>query len=415
MQSVVTEPVGGPQSFILNFANVGDGFPAWGTSLYTRDRLLSNFWPTEPLLAGAMFSTIARYISYPWSIIGNERTATQTRDMLLMSEHGQGWEALWARTLIDLFSQDNGAFIEILRTDDDPRAPTVALNNLDSSRCLRTGNRQEPVIYYDINGASHKLKWYQVIDYTEFPTPKTNLRGIQICAVSRLLGAAHAIKSLLTYKDEKISGRFIRAIHFVGNVSIKQMYESMEAHQFDATSQGLQSFIQPLIVGALDPSSPVSKATIEMASLPDGFNAEEEFRLYIIMMANAFGEDYQDFAPLPGGNLGSAHQSELLHLKSKGKGPALFVSKLTHMLNANGVIPRTVKFQFGEQDLTLSGEQQQLRTQRAAERAARIASTEITPEVARQLALDAGDLDREYLEMMGETNATPKVIVTSNK
>ena len=47
------------------------------------------------------------------------------------------------------------------------------------------------------------------------------------------------------------------------------------------------------------------------------------------------------------------------------------------------------------------------RARRAKTRAERIQSQEITPEVARQIAHDDGDLDENYLQMMQEVDATP--------
>jgi len=54
----------------------------------------------------------------------------------------------------------------------------------------------------------------------------------------------------------------------------------------------------------------------------------------------------------------------------------------------------------------------ELSKMRAEERKARIESGEITPEVARQIAVDSGDLAQEVFEAMGGTDVTPPSRVT---
>jgi hypothetical protein len=134
---------------------------------------------------------------------------------------------------------------------------------------------------------------------------------------------------------------------------------------------------------------------------------------YINAMALAFGSDYQDLAPLPGGNLGSSQQSKVLHMKSRGKGPAMFMSMMEQLMNFHGLMPNNVKFKFGEQDTAADMERAQLGLMRAKMRAEMIKSGEITPEIARQMALDSGDLDEALLAAMGEQNVTPDIVVPS--
>ena len=80
---------------------------------------------------------------------------------------------------------------------------------------------------------------------------------------------------------------------------------------------------------------------------------EEEWRRKwdIAVLALAFLVDYQEFAPLPGGNLGTSAQSQVLHMKSRGKGPGLFMKLFAHFMNFGGVLPRSVTFEWDEQDV----------------------------------------------------------------
>lgn len=413
VQSVVQQPpdqLGG--SFVISFANAYDQFPIWGTATFARDRQLRQFWITEPMLCSAVFSTVSKYTAFGWNVQGPKRQATAIRTMLHNSEHGKGWNALNMKVLIDLFTQDNGAFIEMIRREDSETSPVVALNHLDSARCFRTGRWDYPVVYRDIYGFLHKMAWYQVIPLEEFPSPIEEKFNVQYCTVTRLLAAAKILRNIQIYKDEKVSGRYTRALHLVSGVNTQQVRDAIETQQLSANTV---QYLQPVIIGSINPTANVSATTIDMASLPDGFDEETTMRWYINQLALAFGADYQDFAPLPGGNLGSAHQAQVLHLKSRGKGPALYMSLLEHIFNFHGVMPRTVNFAFGEQDVALDTELENLRQTRATTLSTLVAGGIYTVGVAQQILLDAGDLDEKYLSMLGATNATPEVIVSSSQ
>lgn len=419
MQSVVQENTWGGAAvndldFVMYYAQKADEFGRWGASPRARDRQLRAFWPTESLLASTMFTTVARYAAFGWALNGPKATVDRYAEVLNLAQFGMGWENFVIRFLIDLFSQDNGAFIEIVRLEDDEASPCVGINHLDSARCIPTGIRKQPVDYIDIHGQIHHMKAYQVLHVTEMPSPIESARGMQYCAVTRLLQAAKIMQSLSTYKHEKVSGRRHHQIHIVNGIHRKTLLDAMTQHEQEANAEGLTRYIQPLIVPTLDPTSNVGLASIDLASLPDNFDEDTAFKWYIAQLALAFGADYQDFAPLPGGNLGTAQQSEVLHLKGRGKGPALFMQMLEHLFAYQGVLPRNVHFSYGDQDVAESASAAEAKKRRAETREIQIRSGEITPQVARQIALDQGDLNENYLKLMNEANATPDVIVSSS-
>lgn len=414
MQSVVQQSphLAEQASFVISFANAYDSFPQWGTSIYARDRQLRQFWITEPMLASAVFSTASKYCAFGWNVEGPRRAAAAVRTMLHDCEHGKGWNTMNMKVLVDLFTQDNGAFLEIVRREDSESSPVVQLNHLDSARCFRTGRWDYPVVYRDLNFKLHKLAWYQVASIEEFPSPVEEKFNLQYCTITRMLAAAKILRNIEIYKDEKVSGKYTRAIHLVSGVPTSAVRDAIAAQQLESTTM---QYLQPVIVGSINPTANVSATTIDMASLPDGFDEETTMRWYINQLALAFGADYQDFAPLPGGNLGSAHQAQVLHLKSRGKGPALYMSMLEHLFNFHGIMPRTVQFSFGEQDVALDAELEDLRQKRATTLSTLVASGVYTPQVARQILHDSGDLDEKYLGMFGEENTTPDVILSSSR
>jgi hypothetical protein len=165
-----------------------------------------------------------------------------------------------------------------------------------------------------------------------------------------------------------------------------------------------------VVVGSIDPQARASVATINLAQLPDGYDEEKALRDYITTMAMAFGGDYQDLAPLPSGQGGSA-QADVLAVKARSKGPKLFMSMLSTILNYR-VLPAGLTLTFGEQDASADLDRIKLSVMRAEERAMRIKSGEISPEVARMLAVEAGDLDERFLaELTGYVPAETQAVL----
>jgi len=123
-----------------------------------------------------------RYAAFGWTVEGGPRTAGYVRQVLHSVERGQGWIPFIQKVLTDLFTQDNGAFIEVVRSiPDDPLSPVVSLNHLDAARCTRTGMSDTPVYYRDLYGSLHAMRYYEVITLEEMPSPHEDYHNQQYC------------------------------------------------------------------------------------------------------------------------------------------------------------------------------------------------------------------------------------------
>lgn len=404
------QPGGGVGNLVISVASAADAITPWGSAPRGRDQQLRAFWPTEPYFASGLFTTVAQYAAFPYSLEGPPRMVRVAQNMLSAVEFGGGWEALITPFLTDMFTQDNGAFMEIVRTDDEPGAPVVSLNHLDSCQCRRTGQKDTPVVYTDSRGREHTLKWYNVVAYSEMPSPVESMYGVGYSVLTRVLRSAQIMRDISIVKQEKASGRFTRQVHLVGGVQTRIIEDAMAQKQNEASAAGFLRYIQPLIVASLDPTSRVTKETIDLASVPDDWDEQKSMEAYITLMAMAFGGDYQNFAPLPGGGLGSSSQSKVLNMKSRGKGPGLFMRRIERLFNFHGLLPRTVTFKYGEQDIAQQIEHTELSRSVALELEILIRAGVITTEVARQMYVDKGLMDERYLVMMREENATENII-----
>lgn len=407
---------GAGTSLVIELATVADNFTVWGSNPYRRDRELRAFWPTEPILASALYSIVIRNAAFSWTLEGPPSTVEAVQRVLHSADLGHGWQSFIIKLSTDLFSQDNGAFIEIIRQSDSPTSPVLGLGHLDAGRCRRTGDPDEPINYVDRKGVIHRMKWYQVSMLAEFPSPIESMNGMQLCAVSRVLRAAQYLRDVSVYQIEKVSGDNPTAIHLVSGVPTSQITDAMEQHKLNQAQKGMTRWIVPLVLASLDPTATVTAAQIDLKSLPDGFETEVAMKWYINQLALGFGADYQDFAPLPGGNLGSSSQSMILHQKSKGKGPASFMKMLEYAFNFQGLIPSNVTFEYDEQDLVGEVEEAELAAIRGETLDEHVASGILTPEAARQIMLDEGLISQELFDSLQEgSDLTPDIIAQDNE
>lgn len=392
-----TTPPSIETSLLMMVANAADEFTPWGVRPKERDKQLRDFFPTESMFSSALGIVCARNAAFSWALEGPDLTLQQVATMLEGVNQGRGWEDFVTRVSIDLYTQDAGAFVEIVRGGDAPASPIISFNHLDAYRCHPTGVPEAPVLYQDRRNKWHLLKWWNVHQITEMPTPIEGLYGLQYCALTNLLLAAQIIKNISIYKYEKTGGRHNRAIHFVSGIASKQINAVIEQYAQYANAQGLQRYVNPIVVGSVDPKNTISTATLELASLPDHFNEETNFKHYVSQVAMAFKSDYQEFAPLPGGNLGTSTQSEVLHMKSRGKGPAIFMNLISHMMNV-AILPANVLFKFEEQDLEAEEARAEIARKRAETLKIQIESGMLDPDEGRQIAAAHGDIPPEIAQ-----------------
>jgi len=448
-----------PLFAVLQLATIADECPRWWSP--ARDVYLDRFWPTENFLAGAIFSIGSRNASFRYELTGPRDQVIWAQTLLSQADFGAGWQPFLMKITQDLLTQDNGAFMEIIRPAriytegktydgakaldldtgeytwhaldpktgtlipvsqfqegfkiaDSPLALPIGVAHLDAQRCTRTGDPDHPVLYQDLKGGRHKLTWHQVVTLEETPSPRAEMFNVQLCAVSRVLRLAQILRDLTIYKHEKISGRFARAIHLT-NIDPQIIQDAVEQAEESADSRGLLRYMQPIIAATLDPNATPAIATLELASLPEGYDEEASMRWYISGLALVLGVDYGFLAPLPGSKLGTAAQAETQERQARGKSSRLFMQLLAHKLNYSGVLPRSVVFRFAQVDPYEESERDRAFARRTRARSTAIKSGEITPEIARQMAADIGDLDQKYLAAMGEADLSPIVTIAGNE
>lgn len=416
-QAKSTPGVAGVGWGIINVAlQATADLPEWGTLVQRRDIMLRQFLATEPFAAAAFASVVSRYATFSWTLNGaGPRTTARLQYMLNTANFGAGWGDFICELAMDYLTQDKGAFVELIRTADSPDSPVIGIRALNALQCWSTGNPEIPVMFRnEMDGQYIPLKWYQVHHIREIPMHSPIARAarayrLQLCALSRAFLHVRAFRSTIEYLDEKTSGRHHKAIHVIAGVGKNEVDDALARQAAAADEKFLRRYIQPVVIAPLSPESKPAVATLELSTMPDGWDQQKLMTQYLTLLSMALLCDYQELAPLPGGNIGTGTQSAVLDKKSKAKGAGLFRKLITHMMN-NVVLPEGCEFKFDEQDLDEDKAAAEAREIRAKGRALMKAIGEVDVLGARQMSLDDGDISPELFEAMGQRDLTEQAI-----
>ncbi len=382
--------------FVFYIANLADNSPAWPSQ--ARDRFLDNFWKTEDLLAGAVYSMCAKVAALDYRLEGPRNAVTRYNDMLQCADLGGGWLKFLFKVTQDMLTQDNGGFIELIRRPGRSAQSAVdGIAHLDSQRCVLTGNPEQPANYVDGHGEIHELGWEDVMVMTDMPSSREKQKGYGFCAVSRVLRSAQILRDIGVYKRQKISGKRTPGLLFVKGIRRGAIEAAIERSQEEEIqSRGRTLYTGPVVLAANDPGTELDAKLIDLAGLPDGYDEDTLFKWYISSLALAFGTDYSEFAPLPGGNLGTASQVESMAAKSRGKGPGVILQQYEYAMNYY-ILPRTITFQFTSTDPEAEKARVELSHERAKERALRVNAGEISKRQSLVLAIGEEDAPDDFL------------------
>lgn len=369
--------------------------PFWSIQ---RDIILRSTVFQEGLWADAVAIAASKVASKSFdvksTVAGNKVKLERARRMMVTLDANHGYVPGIMKGVRDYLTQDNGEWWEIVRVSNASGSRIIGLVHLDSRRCQRTGDPDVPVLYMDLKGRYHELKDYQVINLTDMPSPAAEWYGVGQCAASRAYNAIYKMAGIERYLGEKITGNSPLEIHLVSPISEKSLTNALATADQKMTQKGATHYKGAVVVPMLAGDRAVSGYKIQLAGLPENFNRKEEFDLAVVIYADAIGLDPQDIQALGHQGLGTGTQSKVLDDKAKGKGLAARDKQWAHEIDEK-VFPDQVTFVFNERDLNDEMKKAEISMSRAAQRAARIASQEITNLEARQLAVEDNDLPKE--------------------
>ncbi len=337
---------------MVSLAQVADEAPAWSLYPQYRDAWLRKFYrASDGALSSAVFTMQSKLASLAYKVnASGPRSQKRFSDLLGYANFGEGFASLLKTTAVDLYTQDNGWFWELIgagRADRPLRGPIQQIAHLDSANCWRTFDPEFPVLYVNpYTGEYHKLHESRVVCGSSFTQSDELARGIGYCAVSRALRWALYAKDIVVYKHEKASGGFKRAIGWGSGFTNKQFDGAMEQAAEKNEAVGYTRFSNiPFLLTMKD--SP-SLNLLDLASLPDGFDSLTEQNLWVYCLAFAFGVDAREFWPATASGATKADAS-IQNMKAQGKGFSEDVKSIEHAVNWK-IFPDGVTLEFDNKD-----------------------------------------------------------------
>jgi hypothetical protein len=428
IQHRATQEAQGRLPLLLFMSHAGEIIAPWWSK--RRDLDLDRFAKQADHYNGAVYVLTSKLSSVPFRIEPRDATVARWRKLAeeyqyrleAESEFGQSWQVAITKWLTDLYNQDNGAYFEVIGGGPKHKkikGLPVGLAHLDSQRCTRTGSVEYPVIYEDTDGRTYKLHRSRVLYRSQLPSTRADMYDVGFCWLSRCINTAQSLVDVLVYKQEKLGSRPKRAIGITqGGLDPDAVQQALEMADSVQDAQGLRRFSKIPFVG--DEAIPDADILIkDMASLPDGFDYEQDVTLgmFTIALTGAVPPRWLWPATTTGATKADAMYQ---HVAGLTGGPGATLQMIAQMLGGPekggvplpGDVPRFLPpqlrmvfdFQDDEQDRT----QAEISKVRAETRERDISTGIITPRIAREQMLADGEINEDEFEAMElEEGRTP--------
>lgn len=361
--------------------------PYWS---HARDQVLRSSVLIEGQWANAVGMFLSKLATLSWELRpGVERL----QEMLL-----EKWTTWIYKCGRDFVTTDNGMFFEIVHASSAAGSRILGINHLDSCRCTLTGDPDWPVIYRDLFGALHKLAPEQVVHLSDMTSPGEEYWGVGLCPASRAWDGIVTMASIEQLIQEKTTGSEPTGISFVNSsMDEHQLKLAVDSAKEGRSEQGYVRYMGMIVIPLVNLDADPKVATIPLKGLPDGFVATDERENCQLKYANALGLSPQALNPrlIGTGSRGTSAQSRIIEEQEQGKLPAMFRKEIAHLLNW-WVLPSKTTFYFTEKDYTDMKKVAEIGYDRARTRYQQVQTGEITNQEARELAIRADDLPKDF-------------------
>ena len=387
-------------------AKAGEMAPAWWSR--SRDIFLSRFWKQSNHLSLALYNAQSKLAGIPFvieardsSVIKHVEMAEQvTTSLDIASQFGDGIEVALERFYEDLLTQDNGAFLEILQSGDEPRDGPIssvpfAVIHRDSQRCIRTGNADYPVLYQMNDGSLFKLHWTRVIHMSQMSSSRSTRYGVGFSAISRAIDIAQTAVDVIRYKQERLGSRPPNQILLGKGIPAKSIMKAMRMAETQMDNRGLAMYSRTIAIGSEEPD--IDLTAINLNHL-DPFDEKTSIQLAMFGIAAAFGLDVTEIWPVAGAG-GSEAGAKMQNMRARGKLPAQVTAHLAKQFNYK-FLPPYLKMRFDFRDDEEDQQRAVISDIRGRRRERDIGTGVLNTRTARSLMLADGDISRPMFEEM---------------
>lgn len=394
-----------------------------------RDWVLSNSTKKEAMWGAAVAKTATKFAAHGYVVKDandSQRKVSASQELLKRANGGEGWVPFALKVMRDLLTCDNGVFIRIRRAGEtteqirvkakqvegmdtgsfDEAAVSAApggakitgLYHLDSLRCVRTGNLAYPVRYMPVSGVQQILRWDQVLMYADQPSPRAELFGVGECAAGRCYATISKLAAMEQLVYENLTGGGANKLVFLQGINDQTLQAILASGKADAQARGLVYYLGT-ILGAIPSSDPITSVEVRLKELLTSFVPKDERDNAYLIYANNLGVPVQDLQPLSGQGLGTGTQTVILDEAARGAGTLPAFLKWWEQTVSDRVLPASTELKFEDENDTRNQKAQaEVKKLRAETRKVQIDSGEISPAIARQLAVDDEDLPRDMIE-----------------
>lgn len=330
-----------------------DILPPWG--LRSRDRELRRFWYAvhNTLIQGAITNLINRYTQTPWEISGGRNLVKRFTEVFQEAEFGEGYDNFLSKVLQDYFTQDFGAVIEVIGAGDPSKplkGPVLGLAQLDSLRCVATGNLEYPIVYWSRRtGKMHRMHTTRVVRLVDMPSSMEQAYNNGLCALSRIISVSNVQILLGKHLNETLSDMPPTGFLALSNVKPGEWDALMLQYESGRTQEGQSVFRNIARMESSDPGNPVKAEFVRFSMTPEGFQRREYIEVDVNMVALGLGEDPQEIWPLTGAPLGTGTQSKVLHAKGNAKTFGKLMRTFERIWNIT-VLPKDLEFKHKFED-----------------------------------------------------------------
>lgn len=406
---------GEPLGMFSWLVRAGEIVPAWWSR--RRDIALRKTVIGNDNLSGAQYNFISRLTSTPVHIVPKDKSISshveqaQYFDNLLQyntvsrsDRSRRGWNFGFGMFLQDLTGVDNGGIFVIEgpgRGDGPLTGAPTGLVHLDSLQVTRTRSREFPIVYTDYDGKKYKIHHSRTIIISSMPSSTQSMYGIGLCAISRCIHVSQILLDQLVYKEEKLGSRPKERL-IVGKKGItgQDIANAFYTADQSMNNEGLTRYSKTVV---LAPNSRASSAEIdlEIQDLVDAgtiFDEQTSTTLGMYTIALAFGVPARWFWPATATGATKA-DAEIQHLIGMQEGPGEILRGIKEALDLK-FLPPHLEVTFDYQDDAQDRDQAEIKKIRADQRKTDIEDGVISIRVAREQALDRGDITQAQFDGM---------------
>lgn len=420
LAQTVTDPihrqnyeVGGGISVLSWLVQVADYLlPPWWSK--RRDAALRNLAFQSDFFQGAAYKVSAKLTDVPFqvrprdpSIKSHRRQAEDYVSTLVEgSELGAGWGVWLPKFLLSLWTQDNGAFSEILG-DGDPegpiKGPALGLKVLDPSRCIRTSNPIYPVIYTTTQGKRIKFHYTRIIFTSQMPDPAEEMYNVGHCWLSRCSNAIQNLVDIGIFKQEKLGSRPQRRMVIGKGVEAYEIWDAFRRAEMQMDAQGLRRYAKNVVLGGLTKDDSIETIDLTDASTLSDEQVMTEIGVFLLAMTGGFPPRWIWPATTTGATKADAESQHLAGISSGGQ----ILQDIAYMLGgserglnhiAGKFLPPHLMMTFDYQDDQQDRDSADTKNVRSQVWDRNIKAGLINERVAREQMLDAGDITESQFE-----------------